>query len=35
MRFLESSSGNSWPARTNVIVAVVVEFTYRIYGREW
>ena len=31
---VESSSGNSWPARTNVIVAVVVEFTYRIDGRD-
>ena len=26
--------GNSWPACTNVIVGVVVEFTYRIDGRD-
>lgn len=31
---VESSSGRSWPARTNVIVSVVVEFTYRIDGRD-
>ena len=27
-------SGKSWPARTNVIVGVVVEFTYRIDDRQ-
>jgi hypothetical protein len=31
---VESSSGNSSPACTNVIVGVVVEFTYRIDGRD-